>query len=123
MENFKLEKGESKNVTLLEIKTQKEEGGRIYNCFFSGTLDEAKAKAAWLGERILVSAEPKEIEVHYNKHERDYLDDHGFLKTDDFSQNPNEDEEMKITRADVAEAEGDDESADFFRNIDNEEAD
>lgn len=117
MKNLELKKGETQKITLLEIKTQTKKDGKIYNCFFSGTLEEAKEKASWISERILVSAEPREIEVSWTKYQKDYIDVDGFLKTDDFQQNPNDDEMMAIKPSDVAEMEGNEENAEFLKSI------
>ena len=121
MKAFELKKGERKEVTLLEIRTKKEVEGKIYNCFFDGTLEQAKEKLTWLNERILVSAEKREIEVHYNKFEKDFINELGLLCTDDFTENPNYVELMKITPKDVAEAEDNEAMQDFYKNIENTE--
>ena len=117
MKTIKLSKGETKKVTLLEVKTKKENGDKIYNCFFNGTLEDAKEKAEWIRERIIISAETKEVEVSWDKNQKDYIDFEGFLRTEYLQQNPNDDEEMRITQSDAEEMAGNDDNAEFLREI------
>lgn len=91
---------------------------RIFDILINIPLEEAIQNNEFLREadRMIVETRKETITINDKPNCKEYFDN-GILKVEYLDSNPNDDELMKITPRDVAEAEGNEEMMNFYDSI------